>query len=353
MDDKRQAILDRAIILLGPKAGAKSDKIKACLKTTYDIDQIDYTDAMIVELLNDVVYDKEENNLFARYIVPPFSVFDTKQKYWIDRREQWLKVTGNLTETKKEVLGEGLMASINGGSSNFDPVLAEVIMKWFNVKNGAVLDPFGGEQTKGVISGALGLEYYGCEIRQDQVDYNAGICKKYPNVHYVCGDSNDIDTLIEKREFDLVFTSPPYYDLEVYSEADLSSLGSYEEFMLQLENIYRKCAVMLARDRFFVVKVGEVRDKKTGEYRNFVGDTITIMKKIGLKYYDEFALINAVGTAPMRASNSFRTRKIVKLHQNVLVFFKGDPKNIPAHYEPIDAAFPVAELRALNPSLLL
>ena len=267
-----------------------------------------------------------------RFVIPPFSVLDTRQGYWRQRRNSWLAITGNLSETRDGEYGrvsttgsgENLYGNINSGTSNFDPVLAEIMLKWFNVPGGKVLDPFGGEQTKGIVSGELGYEYNGMEIRQEQVDLNSRLTEKYDGVDYYTGDSNNISKVITDRDFDFCFTSPPYYDLEVYSKDDMSALGTYEEFMQQYKNIFQQCYDMLKENRFLVVKVAEIRDKNTGEYRNFVGDNITIMKEVGFKYYNEITLVNAIGTAPIRANNSMRNRKIVKVHQNVLVFYKGD-----------------------------
>jgi len=39
-------------------------------------------------------------------------------------------------------------------------------------------------------------------------------------------------------------------------------------------------------------------------------------------------LRNAYGTAMLRANLSMTYKKVVKVHQNVLVFVKGDPKQI-------------------------
>ena len=104
----------------------------------------------------------------------------------------------------------------------------------------------------------------------------------------------------------------------------MSALGTYEEFLQQYENIFRQCFEMLDDNAFLVVKIGEIRDKKTGIYRNFVGDNITIFKKIGFHYYNELILLNSTGTAAVRANNCMKKRKVVKIHQNVLVFFKGN-----------------------------
>ena len=288
--------------------------------------------------LSDYGDSKEhQGNLEKNYIVPPFSVLDARQGYWQDRKAYWLEKTGDLSETRNEDYGKftsdgGFVDSINDGTSNFDPVLAEVMMKWFCMPGGRVLDPFGGEQTKGVVAGELGLTYRGCEIRQDQVDLNNKCTKEYPDVRYYCGDSNNISEIIEDREFDMCFTSPPYYDLEVYSAEDMSALGSYEEFMAMYRNIFQQCYDMLADDSFLVIKVGEIRDKKTGNYRGFVNDNIHMFMDIGFKYYNEIILVTAVGTAPLRANRAMKHRKVVKTHQNVLVFYKGDTKNIPHKY---------------------
>lgn len=269
--------------------------------------------------------------LIAAFGVPPFSVLDTRQGYWQERKADWLQRVGNLSATKEMVLTggrESLVSSINEGSSNFDPVLAELMYRWFNVPGGRILDPFGGEQTKGVVAGELGYKYQAVEFRQDQVDVNRKAVAGYRGVEYACGDSNNISKLITDREFDFVFTSPPYYDLEVYSKDDMSALGTYEGFMAQYENIFSQCVDMLGNNRFLAVKVGEIRDKKGGQYRNFVGDNIAMFMRLGLHYYNDIVLVAPAGTAQLRANKSMINRKVVKLHQNVLVFFKGDLKQI-------------------------
>ena len=301
---------------------------------------IDFSD----EVADTESEEDRSGNLVKNYVVPPFSVLDTRQKYWQDRKKQWLEKTGNLSETRDGDFGkvsggkETIFSSINGGTSNFDPVLAEIMYKWFCRRGGAILDPFGGEQTKGVVAGELDYNYQAVEFRQDQVNLNNEKTKQYKNVHYVCGDSNNIDKLVEKTDFDFCFTSPPYYDLEVYSKDDMSALGSYEEFMASYENIFRKCYAKMKNDTFLVVKICEIRDKKTGIYRGFIPDNIKCFEKIGWHFYNEIILINAIGTGALRANVNMKTRKVVKIHQNVLVFYKGDVKNIAKKY-PADEFF--------------
>ena len=48
-------------------------------------------------------------------------------------------------------------------------------------------------------------------------------------------------------------------------------------------------------------------------------------------------LVNVVGSLAIRAGGFFNaSRKVGKQHQNVLVFYKGDPKNIKANFGELD-----------------
>lgn len=284
--------------------------------------------------------------LRLKYIVPPFSVFDTRQGYWQQRKRYWynkINFTGQgLGENLWNFSDTCILNTINKGRSLFDPVLTEAIVLWYCPVGGKILDPFGGEAVKGIVSSKLNRRYYAVEIRKEQVEENnnlANINDVKPT--YVQGDSNDIFKLLSPYgKFNLCFTSPPYYDLEVYSKEDMSALGSYEEFMRQYENIFKQCYDLLKDNSFLVIKVGEIRDKKTGEYRGFMADNINIMKRIGFKFYNDIVLVNAIGSAPMRANNLFRTRKVVHLHQNIFVFYKGSMNN---HQNTIKELFNAGE----------
>lgn len=101
---------------------------------------------------------------------------------------------------------------------------------------------------------------------------------------------------------------------------------------------------MLKEDRFACFVVGDIRDKN-GFYRNFVSDTIAGFEKAGMQLYNEAILVNVIGSLPIRIQASFGSyRKLGKSHQNVLVFYKGNPKKIKDNYSEIE----VAELEEEN-----
>lgn len=216
------------------------------------------------------------------------------------------------------------------GTSIFDPVLCELVYNWFSPSGGMVLDPFAGGSVRGIVAARLGRQYCGVELRAEQVAANRvqaeAICDGLAPVWHT-GDSRQIDQMCGDVSADLVFSCPPYADLEVYSDdpQDLSTLA-YEDFKTAYFEIIAKACDRLKEDRFACFVVGDVRDKK-GNYYNFVGDTVEAFRAAGLNYYNEAILVTAVGSLPIRAGRQFAAgRKLGKTHQNVLVFVKGDGK---------------------------
>ena len=218
------------------------------------------------------------------------------------------------------------------GTSIFDPVLCEIAYRWFSPVGGLILDPFAGGSVRGIVASKLGRQYIGHELRQEQVDANriqgGELCgdDEFPPA-WICGDSRNIDTTCADVQADMVFSCPPYADLEVYSDdpKDLSTM-KYSDFKAVYFEIIKKACDRLKPDSFACFVVGEVRDKK-GNYIDFVGDTVQAFRDAGLHYYNEAILITCVGSLPIRAGKQFSSgRKLGKTHQNILVFVKGSGK---------------------------
>ena len=290
---------------------------------------------------DDKYNDQERVELQESFIAPPFSILDTKQGYWNDRKKQW-KDLGIKSEVGRDenLLGmSDLVNTINNGTSIFDPVLTEVCYKWFNVDKGSIYDCFAGGSVRGIVAEKLGFKYTGIDLRDEQIEankINADEIGVEPT--WYCDDSLNVDKYLKDGSIDMIFSCPPYADLEVYSddEKDLSTM-EYDKFREVYTEIIKKACNKLKNDRFAVFVVGEVRNKK-GIYYEFVNDTIQAFKAGGMNYYNEIILANPIGTAPLRARNVFKKRKIVKVHQNVLVFYKGNQENIKNNFNDIEIA---------------
>jgi methylase of polypeptide subunit release factors len=291
-----------------------------------------------------------KNSLFDKFICPPFSCLISRTDYWQKRKKAWKEWGGFDEDESRDSLvfdpevskKDGHQRICHVGSLlEFDPVLMELLLKWFCPPSGKVLDPFA-SGLRGIVASQLGYDYTGVELRQEQVDIarnKAQSLKLSPS--YIVGDSLiEVPKLTE--QFDLVASCPPYFDLEVYSDDknDLSNQQSYEEFLRVYSTIINESVKKLKDNRFACFVVGDIRDKN-GFYRGFVNDTIDCFKRAGTRLYNEAILVNVVGSVSLRVNRQFGIyRKLGKLHQNVLVFYKGsDCKNIKLDFPEIDTDY--------------
>lgn len=263
------------------------------------------------------------------FVVPPISVLDVKQKYWKDRRKEWLSlnIQSELGRTDNLLKMSTLMRKKQKGTSVFDPVLCEIMYRWFTKPKDTILDPFAGGSVRGIVASKVDRKYVGIDLREEQVMHNKlqakQICKS-PLPKWISGDSNEVPL---DFNYDFIFTCPPYYDLEKYSDdpLDLSNMNS-DEFDLVYDQILSRSIKHLSNNRFAAIVVGDVRDK-SGNYLKLHHKTVDIFERNGCHYYNDLILLQEPATAAMRSFNYMNSgRKIAKCHQNVLVFVKGDAK---------------------------
>lgn len=321
----------------------------------------------------------KDGSLHDRFIVPPFSVLDTRKGYWQARKKLWRENIGDLGESRndtlitspeikykdlylktrkhreelgltfKEYLDKYVPDDVkereakkilSQGVSLFDPVLAEALCKWFTPqKGGNIFDCFAGDTYKGLVFGMCGYNFTGIELRQEQVDINNRVLegRELP-VKYICDDGRNVAQHIAPESQDLLFSCPPYYDLEVYSDHpdDASNQKTYEGFIDILRNAFTAAIGCLKDDRFAVIVVGDVRNKKTGCYYDFCGDIKRIFRDNGAELYNEIILVETGASTALRASRYMESRKVGKMHQNILVFYKGNTKNIKQNFPKIE-----------------
>jgi hypothetical protein len=278
-------------------------------------------------------------SLQDRFVVPPFTVLDTKQGYWQERRSEWLRWgirselgrNQNLLNYSSATKLQSSTGAMRDSTSIFDPVLCEIAYRWFSPPAGRVLDPFAGGSVRGLVAHRLGRAYTGVDLSAEQIAANAANAADVgcdPPPRWLCGDSRDVIALAGPGPYDFLLTCPPYAYLEQYSDdpADLSSLD-YPEFLEQYRSILAAACSLLKPDAFAVLVVSEVRDRKTGDYLGFVPDTIAAMRDAGLAFHNEAILVNSAGSLPIRAARNFPpTRRLGRMHQNVLVFANGSPR---------------------------
>lgn len=297
-------------------------------------------------------------SLADKFGVPPMSVLDRRGGEWQDRKRRWgsLGMQSELGRdagaSKSMVEGDHFMARLlrgetgdmgamlGGGVSIFDPVVCELAYRWHTLPGDRILDPFAGGSVRGIVASTLARWYVGVDLRGEQIEANEAQAHLGSDIapRWIQGDSVRLsDHLDPADEFDLVFSCPPYADLEVYSDnpRDLSRMP-YEEFRDAHARIIAAATARLRNDRFAAWVISDVRDKR-GAYRGLVVDTIRAFEAAGLSFHNDAVLLDQVGTAAVRAERPFRaTRKLTRVHQHLLIFVKGDAKRAAARLE--DAA---------------
>jgi DNA modification methylase len=309
----------------------------------------DLTGFNLTDMLAEAQVKKEEwKTLSEKFIVPPVSLIDGRSPSWLQRKKIWRDMGIRSEEGRDSVClpNAGVIMknqSYGGGVSIFDPVLTELLYLWYSPQGGRILDPFAGGSVRGIVAKMLGRNYTGIDLSKNQIEANKlnwqdlqtegkDTLDRYKTstptaINWINGDSNVELDKIPNEQYDLVFTCPPYADLEVYSDDpnDISNM-EYDDFVKVYSQIINKAAKKLKDNRFFVIVVGEVRSDD-GSYYNFVGDTIKACMDAGLKYYNEAVFVTPYGGLMMRAEKPLVTsRKIVKTHQNALIFTKGKGK---------------------------
>lgn len=323
--------------------------------------------------------------LQERFIMPPFTVLDARGGDWIRRKKAWLSLGirselgrgEDKTDEKGSNKDAALIKSLSGrvpdyyeqkraaekrlgrklsnpefeekylkigdgsglsssGTSVFDPVLCELVYRWFSPPKAKVLDPFAGGSVRGIVAAHLGREYLGIDLSEEQIKANRKNAEEIDTPvepTWIVGDSREEVKKRKDSDYDLVFTCPPYYDLEVYGDrpGELSQMDQ-DAFDEAYREIINNACRKLKDNRFAAIVVGDVRNKQ-GNYRNFVSRTISAFIDAGLSLYNEAILVTPLGSVPVRAAGPFaKSRKLGKTHQNVLVFYKGDPKKISDHH---------------------
>ena len=299
------------------------------------------------DLFGETIKPKASGPVAERFTLPPFTILDARTGEWQERKRAWaamgirgeegrgdeLTYTGAAKSFDFYRQKEGARAeSVEQGTSLFDPVCVELAYRWFSPPGSQIVDPFAGGSVRGIVAGALGRRYWGCDLRPEQIAANEQQAYDIaPAVRpvWVCGDS--MDTLADAPAADMVFSCPPYGDLEKYSDdpRDLSAMD-WHAFVAAYKRIILRAVQRMKPDTFACFVVGDFRDSR-GFYRNFVSETIDGFEQAGARLYNEAILATPVGTAAMRVTKQFESgRKLAKTHQNVLVFCKGDWKKAAA-----------------------
>jgi len=228
--------------------------------------------------------------------------------------------------------------SSSSSMSEFNPDLCKFIIEYWSNTNDLIIDPYHGWGTRAVMSKQLKRNYKGFDISKEtntdvkkMLDTNREQAKWFSNetvnIQVIHGDGVKLEG-IESDSADLVFSCPPYFNIEKYEscEGQLSDINNYSLFMDLMLKAAKRQLEVLKENKYVVMVVGDWR--VDGELLMFSKDMVDTYIKAGFIVHD--FVIHKLNSAAIVGCGNFDDKNFVtKSHEYVLVFKKvTDKKSI-------------------------
>ena len=253
----------------------------------------------------------EDSTVISQFGWLPLSVFKpVKSPSW----DNIIKDDGDELQTRR---GANVKYLPNLRYSKFHPHLAEVVVRYWSEKNDLVVDPFAGRTTRGLVSLELKRRYEGYEVAPLTYKKTRGNILPLGGKIYLedgCYMKNTSNYCA-----DLVFTCPPYHDLEKYEvvENQLSEETSYEGFLDKIDIAMRNMRRVLKNDGFVCWVCADWRKK--GKLIMFHKDSIDLFEKNGFTIHDIVVIQNNSPFAALQAGKVASKRYTSKVHEYLIV----------------------------------
>jgi hypothetical protein len=150
------------------------------------------------------------------------------RKKLIANRKKYLGENVKLTPTR--ILNGFKISGIHRGYSGFNPLIVQWFVEHYNLQHKVCYDPCGGWGHRVLIGG----NFFSAQIYNDlskeiltKVDDMAAYFG-IPNVEF---HNHDCRTWEPERDFDVIFTCPPYYNIEDYGHDKFKSRKDFANFL--------------------------------------------------------------------------------------------------------------------------
>jgi DNA modification methylase len=207
--------------------------------------------------------------------------------------------------------------------SNFRPTSAKAVYKRYLPKEGGKVWDMSagwGGRLFGALASDVVKEYHATEPSSLTVKGLNEIIKEFDTTKKAKIFMQGSETFKGKDKenyYDLCFTSPPYFNTEMYADEETQSWKSFATKEDWKENFLREtlrnCYNNLKDERYCVINIANVKT-----YKNLVADTIQVGIEEGFDFIEEkFYLIS-------RLPGGNVNKKVIKLKgEPLLVFYKG------------------------------
>jgi DNA modification methylase len=221
--------------------------------------------------------------------------------------------------------------------------LAKRVIEIFTKTGETVLDPFVGTGATLLAAKELNRNAIGVDIVEEYTRITKERLAKANalfgiedglNIEVICGDARYIDDIVKPASADLVFTSPPYWDiLNRKRTADgketrdyemgygnLALVNDYARFIKGLTQAFAKIIRVLKADKYCVVNVMDLR--KQDRFYAYHMDLAIALKGIGFVLEDIIVWNRSREYSNLRPLGYPYRFRVNKVHEYLMIFRK-------------------------------
>ena len=184
-------------------------------------------------------------------------------------------------------------------ASQFKPSIAKGFYDYFRSVNVLDFSAGWGDRLAGFYCGETTKSYVGIDPNtlnhpnyKRQVEFykeNQTFFEEPKEVEFICEPAEDVDYSKYENYFDTIFTSPPYFNVEKYSDEDTQSYIRYKDIDSWNKNFLHKTIEKiiptLKKDGILAINIADVYDAKNKTYFDICNSMNDFIKSQGLEYY--------------------------------------------------------------------
>ena len=183
-------------------------------------------------------------------------------------------------------------------ASQFKPSIAKAFYDYFKSENVLDFSAGWGDRLAGFYCGETTKHYVGIDPNSKnhpnykrQVEFykkHQTFFEEEKKVDLICSPAEDVDYTDYENHFDTIFTSPPYFDVEKYSDEDTQSFKRYTTIDSWNENFLHKTIGKLIptmkKGGVLAVNIADVYHESVKGYVDITNAMNDYIKSQGLKY---------------------------------------------------------------------
>ena len=183
-------------------------------------------------------------------------------------------------------------------ASQFKPSIAKAFYDYFKSNNVLDFSAGWGDRLAGFYCGETTKSFVGIDPNttnhpnyKKQVEFyekHRTIFEQERKVDLICSPAEDVDFTKYENHFDTIFTSPPYFNVEKYSDEDTQSYIRYKDIDSWNKNFLHKTLEKLIptlkKDGILAINIADVYNPSKKNYYEICNPMNDFLKSKGLKY---------------------------------------------------------------------